>query len=224
MRRTTDQFCLDQQRRIASVNGVRISLQDKAWRVLALLVSRAPEVVSRSEIIDEVWRGNYLTGDKGLNQALWAIRSALGDDARHLRFIQTRPRIGYRCLAEPNRTKPQMWRRPVFQAIAAGLATLALVLPATPTSDMKLFTLPVQCDPSDQADVQAYRVDRNLFVDFDEGCRLIVKPSGDKQFGEPLVSLDGQFIAFTVTEEQSCRLLTIGLQNGESKDFGECPA
>lgn len=223
MRTTNDQVSFDLQQRRVSLGGKQLALQDKTWQVLTLLASRAPAVVTRQEIIDQIWQGNFLIGEKGLNQALWAIRDALSDDARNPRYVQTLPRIGYRWLQRPLHEKIPLWSRPAIRALAAGITTLALVFTASPLNDRKLFSLPEQCDPTSQEEVRAYRSSGRLFIDFSAGCRLIVRPSGAKRFGEPLVSIDGRSVAFAVFEDQSCRLVTLALQDGEHNDFGECP-
>ena len=51
---------------------------------------------------------------------------------------------------------------------------------------------------------------------------MILDPSATKQLGDPLVSADGSHIAFTVTEEQSCKLVTVALQDGSRTEFGTC--
>ena len=213
---------LDRNRRTAHLDGERLVLQDKPWQVLELLIRRAPEVVSRCELIDMIWHGNALTGEKGLNQALWAIRTQIGDRARAPVFIRTIPRSGYQWLKPP---LPQRGRKlqNISHALAAAFGFVTLTLISLPVSTGNTFPIPERCKLDDDIAVDAFRMNRNVVIDIRPGCRLILKPSGSKRFGEPLLSIDNQHIAFTVTEDASCKLVTIGLQSGEHKDFDVCP-
>src|SRR5580693_7176299 len=83
--------------------GVRVKLQDQPFRVLALLVERAGQVVTREELRQRVWPSNiYVDFDQGLNNAIKKVREALGDSADSPRFIETVARHGYRFIADVN--------------------------------------------------------------------------------------------------------------------------
>jgi TolB-like protein/DNA-binding winged helix-turn-helix (wHTH) protein/Flp pilus assembly protein TadD len=80
--------------------GVKVKLQDQPFRVLALLVDRAGQVVTREELRQRVWPSNaYVDFDQGLNNAIKKVREALGDSADSPRFIETVARHGYRFVA-----------------------------------------------------------------------------------------------------------------------------
>ncbi len=75
-------------------------LQPQPARVLAALVERAPEVVSREDLRQQIWsEGTFVDFERGLNFCIAQIRSALGDTADSPRFIETLPRRGYRFIA-----------------------------------------------------------------------------------------------------------------------------
>ena len=81
-------------------NGDLQKLQLQPAKVLALLVSRPGEVVSRKELAEEVWGSEtFVDFELGLNFAIRQIRTALGDDADQPRFIETLPKRGYRFIA-----------------------------------------------------------------------------------------------------------------------------
>jgi TolB-like protein/thioredoxin-like negative regulator of GroEL len=64
-------------------------------------VTRAGSVLTRQELIEEVWGADtYVDFEQGLNFAIRQIRSVLEDDADEPRFIQTIPRQGYRFVGE----------------------------------------------------------------------------------------------------------------------------
>ena len=54
--------------------GVTVKLQAQPAKVLGLLVRRAGELVTRQEIQDEVWGGNIVDFDQGLNFCIRQIR------------------------------------------------------------------------------------------------------------------------------------------------------
>jgi DNA-binding winged helix-turn-helix (wHTH) protein/tetratricopeptide (TPR) repeat protein/TolB-like protein len=81
-------------------NGVRIRLQEQPFRILALLLERAGQVVTREELRQELWpSGTYVDFDGSLNAALKRLRAALDDDADNPRFVETVPKRGYRFIA-----------------------------------------------------------------------------------------------------------------------------
>jgi TolB-like protein/DNA-binding winged helix-turn-helix (wHTH) protein/Tfp pilus assembly protein PilF len=97
--------------------GMRVKLQDQPFRVLALLVSRAGQVVTREELRQRVWPSNvYVDFDQGLNNAIKKVREALGDSADSPRFIETVARHGYRFVASVSAapSRPADPRRPQF--------------------------------------------------------------------------------------------------------------
>ena len=78
-------------------SGIKIRLQDQPFRVLALLLERSGEVVSREDLRQEIWpHDTFVDFDHSLNTAINKIREALGDSASHPRFVETIPRRGYR--------------------------------------------------------------------------------------------------------------------------------
>jgi TolB-like protein/Tfp pilus assembly protein PilF len=80
--------------------GLRVSLREKSFQVLALLVEHPGEVVTREELQRRLWREEvFVDFDNNLNTAIARLREALGDSADHPRFIETLPKRGYRFLA-----------------------------------------------------------------------------------------------------------------------------
>jgi TolB-like protein/DNA-binding winged helix-turn-helix (wHTH) protein/Tfp pilus assembly protein PilF len=81
--------------------GLKIRLQEQPFRVLATLVERAGEVVTREELQKKLWPADTLVDfDHGLNKAINKIREALSDSAESPRFVETIARHGYRFLAD----------------------------------------------------------------------------------------------------------------------------
>jgi DNA-binding winged helix-turn-helix (wHTH) protein/TolB-like protein len=83
--------------------GVRVKLHDQPFQVLAMLLDRPGELVTRDEIRKRLWPGDtFIDFDHGLNNAVARLREALGDSADIPRFIETLPRKGYRFIAPAN--------------------------------------------------------------------------------------------------------------------------
>jgi DNA-binding winged helix-turn-helix (wHTH) protein len=93
-------FELDVRARELRKDGVRLRLQGQPLEVLALLLERPGEMVSRDELRRRLWpEGTHVDFEHGLNAAVKRLRSALGDVARRPRFIETLNRRGYRFIA-----------------------------------------------------------------------------------------------------------------------------
>src|SRR5499426_727645 len=75
-----------------------VRLTPRAAAVLAALVERASQLVTRSELFRCVW-GDTVVGDAALTACIRELRGALDDDVRRPRFIETRHRRGYRFVA-----------------------------------------------------------------------------------------------------------------------------
>src|SRR5260370_27619088 len=85
---------------ILSRQGVRLKIQEQPFRILALLLQRPGEIVTREELRQSLWpHGTHVNFDGSLNAALKKLRAAIQDDAENPRFIETVPRQGYRFLA-----------------------------------------------------------------------------------------------------------------------------
>jgi len=80
-------------------NGIRIRLQEKPLRVLALLADHQGQMVSREELKKHLWPDDtFVDFETGLNTAVKKLRGALSDEADNPRYIETIPRRGYRFL------------------------------------------------------------------------------------------------------------------------------
>jgi TolB-like protein/DNA-binding winged helix-turn-helix (wHTH) protein/tetratricopeptide (TPR) repeat protein len=94
-------------------HGLRIRLQRQPFDVLAMLVARAGDVVTREELQQKLWPANtFVDFDHGLNKAINKIREALGDSAETPRFVETVARRGYRFLADVKVSAPAVTATP----------------------------------------------------------------------------------------------------------------
>jgi len=84
--------------------GVKVPLQDQPFQVLAMLVARPGDLVTRDELRAALWKDAvFVDFDHGLNKAVGKIRHALGDLADSPRFVETLERRGYRFIAPVER-------------------------------------------------------------------------------------------------------------------------
>lgn len=80
--------------------GSRLKVQDQPLRVLAYLVQRPGELVTREELRSHLWPdGTFVDFEHSLNTAIKKLRQVLGDEAENSRFVETLPRRGYRFIA-----------------------------------------------------------------------------------------------------------------------------
>ena len=80
--------------------GRLLSLQEQPFRVLALLLERPGQIVTREQMKAMLWPADTYVGfDEGLNTAVRKLRVLFGDSADNPRFIETVPRRGYRFIA-----------------------------------------------------------------------------------------------------------------------------
>jgi len=78
---------------------LKLKLQGQPVEVLALLLGRPGELVTREEIQKKLWPADtFVDFERGLNSAINRLREALSDSAESPRYIETLPRRGYRFI------------------------------------------------------------------------------------------------------------------------------
>jgi len=92
-------FAADLASRELFCNGERVRLPNQSFVVLAVLLSRAGQLVTRDELRQQVWPDNRVVEfEQGLNAVVNRLREALGDSAETPKYIETLPRRGYRFI------------------------------------------------------------------------------------------------------------------------------
>jgi TolB-like protein/DNA-binding winged helix-turn-helix (wHTH) protein len=116
-------------------NGVKIKLQEQSFRILAALLRKPGDVISREELRRELWPSDtFVDFDHSLNAAVKRLRDALDDSAENPRFIETLPRHGYRFMASagpgPHHRKPtsSILRSRVLFLVAGTTLVVAILL------------------------------------------------------------------------------------------------
>jgi TolB-like protein/DNA-binding winged helix-turn-helix (wHTH) protein/Flp pilus assembly protein TadD len=142
-------FVLDTGAHELRANGQRIRVERRPFRLLVLLVSRAGLVVTREEIVRELWPPRVVIDfDTGLNTLVRKLRQALGDSPDTPSFIETVPGVGYRFIAPLDQAAgqapatapegsatlpvpdapPTLWRRNAVAIVLVFLAVSGLVV------------------------------------------------------------------------------------------------
>ena len=101
-----------------------IPLSPTPFELLCTLVRHAGSLLTKHALLDEVW-GHRFVSDSVLKGTISDIRTALNDDARTPRFIETAARRGYRFIAAPV----------AVQAAASASRSAATTRKAPPTPD-----------------------------------------------------------------------------------------
>jgi DNA-binding winged helix-turn-helix (wHTH) protein len=84
--------------------GQKIKLQEQPFQVLAALLERPGEIVTREELRSTLWPADtFVDFDHGLNAAIRRLRDALGESAEAPIFVETLARRGYRFIAPVDR-------------------------------------------------------------------------------------------------------------------------
>lgn len=124
-------------------SGIKIRLQEQPFRLLAVLLERPGEVVTREEIRQRLWPSDtFVSFDHSLNTAANKLRDALGDAASNPRFIETIPRRGYRFIAPVQVEPPAELPEPAATPRSARLLAAPEEVPdVSPRLSRTLFTL-----------------------------------------------------------------------------------
>src|SRR5688572_33355923 len=92
-------------------DGEKVGVPPKAFLVLRRLMERPGQLVTKSDLLDTVWPGTFVS-ETVLNNAVGQLRQALGDDPRQPRFIETVHRRGFRWIG-PSEPAPATASGPI---------------------------------------------------------------------------------------------------------------
>jgi len=144
--------------------GLRLRLQEQPFQVLAALLERPGEVVTREELVRRLWNdGTVVDYDRGLNAAIARLRQALSDSAETPRFLETVAGRGYRLIAKienvdeapppsiPVSPAPEKrhWIFPalLFSALLSAIALWIAFRKPAALSQQQLQSIPLTTDP-----------------------------------------------------------------------------
>ena len=93
-------YCADLRTCELTKHGTRLKLQARPFEILAMLLERPGEVVTRDEIRARLWPdGTFVDFDSNISSAMRKLRDSLCDSAADPRHIETVGRVGYRFIA-----------------------------------------------------------------------------------------------------------------------------
>lgn len=96
-RPSIDEIELDLGRYELRRSGRRVKLEKKPMELLIFLVARRDQMVSREDIVKQLWRSDlFVDTERAVNNIVRKVRTALGDDADNPRFLETVIGKGYR--------------------------------------------------------------------------------------------------------------------------------
>ena len=96
------QLVVEPERRMAALAGEPLDLSRLEFDLLAHLARRSPEVVSRRELLAEVWRQPHGGGDKTIDVHVSWLRRKLGESAAAPRYLHTVRGVGLRLEHRPD--------------------------------------------------------------------------------------------------------------------------
>lgn len=100
MRYQFDQFLFDAHNARLSGPDGEIALRPITVQVLRYLLENSQRLVGHEELLDNVW-GRQAVSVGVVSQSIRELRQALGDSARNSTYIETKHKLGYRFLAQP---------------------------------------------------------------------------------------------------------------------------
>lgn len=210
---------IDSDRIEVTHRGTQIALEPLAFGMLELLVRHRDRVVSKDELLDELWTGKVVS-DATISGTLKALRHALGDSGGEQKIIRTVRGHGYRFVAAIE-DDVLAGQRVVVQSIRdVSIANPAL--PAKPSVAVLGFDS-VGGDPNDlfaeglavDLDAQLARL-HGLFVIARESARLFsTRTTALREIGE---RLGVRYLVFGSTQRAGKRIrATINLTNAETQ-------
>jgi serine/threonine protein kinase/Tol biopolymer transport system component len=98
-------FQLDLRARELRRNGIKVRVPDQSIQVLAMLLERPGDLVTRAEVLEKLWpNGTIVEFDHSINAAVKRLRQALEDSVDAPLYIETLPRLGYRFIGSVEHT------------------------------------------------------------------------------------------------------------------------
>src|SRR5262245_13216868 len=91
-------FRLNPAERRLEREGVRVPLTEKAFDTLVALVRRPGRLVTKEELIAELWPDAFVE-ENNLEKSISALRQALGEKPSSVEYVETVRGHGYRFIA-----------------------------------------------------------------------------------------------------------------------------
>lgn len=99
-------------------NGLKLKLGGQPFEILATLLERQGELVTREQLRAKIWSSDtFVDFNHGLNAAVNRLRECLNDSAEEPRYIETLPRRGYRFIAKTEKPAEELPSAPLPLAV-----------------------------------------------------------------------------------------------------------
>ena len=109
-------FEVNLQARELRKHGVRVRLRGQPFAILAMLLERAGEVITREEMRKRLWSNGsdetFVDFEHSMNSAIKKLRAALSDSPENSRYVETIPKLGYRFIAPVEEVAKEARTRP----------------------------------------------------------------------------------------------------------------
>lgn len=225
----------------------RQRLRHKVMATLVLLAEQPGQVVSRETLVERIWDGNQFVAQKAINNAIWTLRQALGDDPEAPRYLETIAKKGYRLIAAvevlaPPETEPTpspikarwLWSLAALPLLALGLLAgpWRSAEPPAPAPQSRLLTQLAGVEFVGQ-----HSPDRRwLAFAWWQGqgdAELMLRASDHQGAGRSLSAglgdvhalgwaEGGQALVFTALKGGQCTVYRTALQGGEPRPLAAC--
>jgi transcriptional activator of cad operon len=201
-------FC--EQRQSLTTSTQRISLESKTAEVLSYFCQHPDRIISRDELIQQVWQGQFVT-DNAVTRVIAKLRKDLSDDVKASRFVVTYPKKGYRFIASVqlvDQSAPQTTQikpaiktatKPRSISVFIALSLLFIVL-ITIIVSLYLWFRPSEAPYSLNA-------------------RAMTRHSGDEYHGA--VSPNGKYLTYTSATQGQLKLYLKDLTTEKTLQIGE---
>lgn len=90
---------IDSASRELRMSGLELEVEPKVLDLILFLIERRPDVITRQELVDTVWKGRVVS-DSAVSVAINSARKVIGDSGREQACIKTIHKHGYRFVAE----------------------------------------------------------------------------------------------------------------------------
>lgn len=94
-----ESFRIDEEKRLLWKYGETVAIKPKTFDTLLVLIKHNREVISKDDLINEIWNGSAVSDDS-LTQQISLLRKLLDDSADEHKYIVTVPGIGYKFVAD----------------------------------------------------------------------------------------------------------------------------
>lgn len=219
-----DRFRIDATERLLLADGEIVTLTQKAFDVLMVLVERQGQIVSKDELMELVWPDTFVE-EGNLAQNIYTLRKVLGQTNDGQDFIKTIPKRGYRFVSETREHKEipptPIVEKPALKNLPPKTASTNSVVVQFPTEHLATVRQPAQGGWSQSAGryktliatlavLLLASIGSLIWLGSSSGWNLFSTGSTDKLSFTNLtttgnvacsaISPDGKFVAYALTE------------------------